>query len=97
MHPILATAVTANPTSEGMPGAELIQKLIDWLSQIALWGSLASVLLGAAIYGLSRYSSNYNGADRGRQIVIGGVVGACLGGLAPMAVNLFWSAAGTGA
>ena len=91
---ILADAVNATPTSSGMPGAGLLQQLLNWLAQVALWGSLASVLLGAAIYGISQHSGNYTGGSRGKQMVLAGVLGACLAGVAPTAINLFFSAAG---
>lgn len=86
--------VNANPTSSGLPGAQLLQQMINWLAQIALWGSLASILFGAAIYGLSQQSGNYAGGYRGKQLALAGVVGACLAGLAPTAINMFFSAAG---
>src|SRR5437588_12330118 len=47
---VLLAQVSVSPTSAGMPGAQLINQLISWLSQLALWGSLASILVGAAIY-----------------------------------------------
>ena len=86
--------VDANPTSAGMPGAELLQQMLDWLNQVALWGSLASILLGAALYGLSQQSGNYAGGFRGKQLALAGVIGACLAGVAPTAINLFFQAAG---
>lgn len=86
--------VKSDPTSTGMPGADLIQQLVNWLGQIALWGSLASILLGAAIYGLSQQSGNYAGGIRGKQLALAGVIGACLAGVAPTAINLFFKAAG---
>lgn len=86
--------VDANPTSAGMPGAALLQQMLDWLSQVALWGSLASILLGAALYGLSQQSGNYAGGFRGKQLALAGVIGACLAGVAPTAINLFFRAAG---
>lgn len=92
--PGVVAQVDANPTAAGMPGAELIQQMLDWLSQVALWGSLASILLGAAIYGLAQQSGNYAGGYRGKQLALAGVVGACLAGVAPTAINLFFQAAG---
>jgi hypothetical protein len=86
--------VTTTPSSNGLPGAHLIQQMMNWLSQIALWGSLASILLGAAIYGLSQQSGNYAGGARGKQLALAGVIGACLAGVAPTAINLFFKAAG---
>ena len=88
------TQVDANPTSQGLPGAQLLQQMIDWLSQVALWGSLASILLGAAVYGLAQQSGNYAGGYRGKQLAFAGVIGACLAGVAPSAVNMFFQAAG---
>jgi len=92
LSPVLAQ-VTSTPSSNGLPGAHLIQQMIDWLGQIALWGSLASILLGAAIYGLSQQSGNYAGGFRGKQLALAGVVGACLAGVAPTAINLVFKAA----
>jgi len=85
--------VTSTPSSSGLPGARLIQQMINWLAQIALWGSLASILLGAAMYGLSQQSGNYAGGYRGKQLALAGVVGACLAGVAPTAINLLFKAA----
>ena len=81
--PRLVAQVSVSPTSQGMPGADLISQMLSWLSQLALWGSLASILVGAAIYGLSQNSGNYAGGFRGKQLAAAGVIGACLAGLAP--------------
>ena len=85
--------VNVTPTSAGMPGAAMMQQLLNCLSQVELWGSLASILGGAAIYGLSQGNNNYNSASRGKQLAAAGAVGAILAGLAPTAVNLLFSAA----
>ncbi len=90
---LVLAAVDATPSSAGLPGAELIQKMLNWLNQIALWGSLASILVGAAIYGLSQQSGNYAGGFKGKQLALAGVVGACLAGIAPTAINMFFTAA----
>ena len=86
--------VNVTPSSDGMPGAELVQKLLSWLSQLALWGSLASILAGATVYGLAQNSANYNGAYRGKQLAVAGAVGAALAGLAPTAITMLFRAAG---
>jgi hypothetical protein len=91
---VLHTAVHATPSSDGLPGAALLQRMLNWLDQVALWGSLASVLVGAAIYGLAQQSGNYAGGYRGKQLAFAGVIGACLAGVAPTAINLFFKAAG---
>jgi hypothetical protein len=85
--------VDVSPSSAGMPGAELIQQLLDWSQMIALWGSLAALLIGAAMYGLAREGGSYGGASRGKSLAMGGVVGAILAGVAPAAVNMLFQAA----
>ncbi|MGI8873735.1 MAG: hypothetical protein ACR2KP_05315 [Egibacteraceae bacterium] len=86
--------VSVTPSSAGMPGAALLQQMLNWLLQVALWGSLGSILVGAAIYGLSQNTAGYQNAARGKQLAAAGVVGACLAGIAPTAVNLLFKAAG---
>lgn len=95
MHNIIIVLgqVDVSPDSNGMPGAELIQKLLNWSQMIALWGSLAALLIGAAMYGLARESGGYGGATKGKSLALGGVVGAILAGVAPTAVNLLFDAA----
>src|SRR5690349_15691785 len=95
MHQPLAllAQVTVTPTSEGMPGADLIQRILNWGQMIALWGSLGALLVGAAMYGLSRESGSYGGAGRGKALALGGIVGAILAGVAPAAVNMLFEAA----
>ena len=87
------TPVEVSPDATGMPGAELLQQALGWLSQLALWGSLASILIGAAVYGISQNGANYNQAFRGKQLAAAGAIGAVLTGLAPTAVNMLFGAA----
>lgn len=85
--------VDVTPEAEGMPGAALIQRLLNWAQMAALWGSVAAILVGAATYGLAREGGSYGGASRGKSLAMGGVVGAILAGVAPTAVNLLFDAA----
>jgi len=89
---LLAAKVTVDPSAEGMPGAGMVTKMLNWLGQLALWGSVASILIGAAVYGLSQQTSYAPGASRGRMLALAGVVGAILAGLAPTVVNLLFDA-----
>ena len=90
---LVLAQVEMTPASDGMPGGALAQRLLNWGGQIALWGSLGSILVGAAIYGLSREAGNYGAASKGRTLALGGVVGAILTGLAATIVNLLFGAA----
>ena len=91
--PGVLAQVRVDPSTDGMPAAELIQKLLNWAQMLALWGSLAALLVGAAMYGLAREGGSYGGASRGKSLVLGGVVGAILAGVAPTAVNMLFQAA----
>lgn len=90
---MMLAQVQVTPTSSGMPGAQLIQQMLDWSQMVALWGSLAALLVGAAMYGLAREGGSYSNASRGKGLAIGGVVGAILAGVAPTAINLLFKAA----
>jgi hypothetical protein len=85
--------VQVSPDASGMPGADLIQQLLNWGQMIALWGSLGALLVGASMYGLAREGGSYGGASRGKSLAMGGVVGAILAGVAPTAVNMLFQAA----
>ena len=91
--PGVLAQVTVDPNTSGMPGAALIQQLLNWAQMLALWGSLAELLIGAAMYGLAREGGSYGGASRGKTLALGGVVGAILAGVAPTAVNMLFQAA----
>lgn len=86
--------IDVTPSAEGMPGAPLLHKLLSWLAQLALWGSLASILAGATVYGIAQNAANYNGAYRGKQLAVAGAIGAALAGLAPTAITMLYQAAG---
>jgi hypothetical protein len=89
---LIADGVNASPSANGLPGAGFLQRLIDWTAQVGLWGSLAAMLIGAAMFGLSQQTGNYLGASRGKHLVLGGVIGAAITGLAPNIVNLVFTA-----
>lgn len=89
----LVAQVTVRPDSAGMPGGELIQRLLNWSQMVALWGSLGAVLVGAAMYGLAREGASYSGGSKGKTLALGGFVGAILAGVAPTAINLLFEAA----
>lgn len=90
--PAQTDPVRVTPSRAGLPGGQLFQKLLGWLAQIALWGSLASILFGAAIWGLAHSSGYGNGTQNGRKMLLGGIIGAVLVGLAPGMVNEFFNA-----
>ena len=85
--PAWADSVTVSPTANGLAFGTKIQNLLNWTAQGALWASLASILLGAGTWGLSKHSGNYGGANKGLQLVVGGAIGALVVATAPAIVN----------
>ena len=83
--------VTVNPDSNGLPGGPLAQKILNWTSQLALWGSLASLLIGAMVWGISQHAGNSYHAGKGRNFAAAGAVGALLAGLSPTIVNTLFA------
>lgn len=88
--------VAADPSSAGLPGAELVTKIINWLAWAALMACLGAVLYGAAMWRGAARTANLSHAADGKQYVIGGLIGALLAGLAPTAINTFFSAGQAG-
>lgn len=85
--------VEVTPTTSGLPGGELAQKLLNWLAQGALWGSLGAVLIGSLVWGLSARAGNSLQAGTGKSFALGGAIGALIAGLAPTIINTFFNEA----
>ena len=85
--------VTVTPTSQDFPGGAMMQKLINWAGQFGLWGSVASLLIGAGIWGISSHFGNGYQAGKGKILAAAGAIGAVLTGLAPVIVNGLYNAA----
>lgn len=92
-HAFVVAQVEVNPTSSEFPGGTMVQKMIDWAGQFALWGSVASLLIGAGIWGVSQQFGNGFQAGKGKILAASGAVGAVLTGLAAVIVNTLFSAA----
>lgn len=90
----LLAQVNADPDASGMPGVQFIETIISWVAQIALWGSLLSVLVGASLWGLSNLGGNPYGAGLGQKVAFGGAVGAAVAALADSIINALFNAAG---
>lgn len=93
--PLLAVAgflaqVEATPDS-GLPGGATVQKVLNWTAYLALAGCLASLLVGAMVWGLANHAGNGYQAGKGRNYAIAGAIGAVIAGLAPTIVNTLFA------
>ena len=89
---VFADPVNPTPSTDGMPGAALWNQVLGWLMQWGLWLSLAAIVLGAGGWWISASTGSYGGAARGKQLVLGGAIGALIIGLGPTIVNLLFHA-----
>lgn len=85
--PALAQPVDGSPDPSGMPGAQLVSQIINWLMWVSLMASLGAVLYGAAMWRGGAKMGNTPRAEDGRNYVAGGAVGALLAGLAVVLIN----------
>jgi hypothetical protein len=90
--PAGADDVNVTPSTNGMPAGQTIQKMLSWIAQGALFASVASIFIGAAIWGLSKLFGSYSGGHRGMTLTLGGCVGALIVGIGPQLVNMFFRA-----
>ena len=89
----LFAQVSVTPTDAGMPGGALVGRLLAWLAQLCLYGGVAAMFIGGLAAALSHRSGYSAGGSRGREIILGGVAAAVLGGLGPTIVNTLYAAA----
>ena len=79
--------IDVTPSNDGLPGADFWQQVLGWLAWGGLAGSLASLLIGGAVWGLGHASGHSMGASKGKLFALGGMAGAILVGLAATIVN----------
>ncbi len=84
-------AVDGHPDPSGMPGAQLVSQLVNWLMWVSLMASLGAVLYGAAMWRGGARLGNSPRAEDGRHYVAGGAIGALLSGLAVVLINTLFT------
>ncbi|MFT3851998.1 MAG: hypothetical protein QM733_04565 [Ilumatobacteraceae bacterium] len=74
--------IIPNPSPAAPPGAGFLTDLLSWLKYIALWSSVAALLIGAIAIGVGHFGSNYGAASVGRKWLLGGIGCAVVAALA---------------
>ena len=87
LYGIFAQIENVTPSTDGLPGAELWTRILSWLAWGGLAGSLASLFIGGAVWGLAHAGGNSMQSSKGRAFALGGAAGAIVTGLAPTIVN----------
>lgn len=81
------------PDSSG-PGFSLLTKVLGWTLYGALVACVIAVVAGGALWGFGQSSGGIGGREgQGKQMVLGGAIGAAICGVAVAGVNGVFSAA----
>ena len=84
--------VSGSPTAPPS-GAKLMQDALNWALWVGLILSGLAAAGGAGAIGVSRVSGQMNHTNTGKQVLMGGLIGAAGVGIAIPAVNMLFTAA----
>jgi hypothetical protein len=92
LHLLADVVLTPNPNS--LPGAAILQALMNGVASWALIGALAALLVGAVSWALGSHSHNVHQSMAGRRAVLVAGGAALLIGAAPHLINFFFHVGG---
>jgi Family of unknown function (DUF6112) len=84
---LLSATVSAKPDPGGLPGSNVVERLVNGIFFFTLMGCLAAILVGAVLWAFGSRSNNTHYASLGRTGVVGGFIGALFAGAAPALIN----------
>ena len=87
---MLSGDVSLSPSTSSLPGSAALQQIINGIGAWALIGSLAALLLGAALWAVGSHTQNMHQSAQGRRAVITSLAAAILIGAAPSLINFFF-------
>lgn len=87
--PLAVQDVKLNPKPGGLPGSEVLQKMVDGLGFWALLAALAALIVGAAVWAWASQSNNHHHAANGRRATGVAALAALIIGAAPALINFF--------
>lgn len=82
--------VNLSPSVSSLPGGAALQSITNGIAGWALIGSLAALLLGAALWAIGSHTQNMHQSAQGRRAVITSLGAAILIGAAPNLINFFF-------
>jgi hypothetical protein len=87
--PFAVPDVQLKPKPDGLPGSEVLQRLVDGLAFWGLLASLAALVTGAAIWAWASHAQNHQYTANGRRAALVSALAALLIGAAPALINFF--------
>lgn len=82
--------VSLNPSTSALPGSAALQQITNGIAAWALIGSLAALLLGAALWAVGSHTQNTHHSAQGRRAVLTSLGAAILIGAAPALIDFFF-------
>jgi hypothetical protein len=89
MQFIPLSGVTAHPNLTGLPGSNVLQRLVNGAEAWSLAIALLGAFIGAALWAVAAHSHNHHYAARGRMAALISGAAALIVGAAPGLVNFF--------
>lgn len=83
-------AVSLHPNSSNLPGADVLQTLVNGLGGWALLLALVGLIIGAATWAIGAHSQNYQQSYNGRRAVLVSALAALVIGAAPAVINFLF-------
>ena len=91
-----AADVSGAPSMAGMPGAGVVQKLINWGLALTMVCGLLSFLYGLSTWKLGSKMGGVRSAGEGKEYVLGGMIAAIGGGASLLIINTLFAAGRAG-
>ena len=91
-----AQGVTIQPNDAGMPGAGVIQGLLNGIAQYGLYAAAGAVVIGGGMWGYANWQERPGSVNRGQKVALGGVLGAVVIGAANVIINTAFAAGAAG-
>jgi hypothetical protein len=86
---VTLASISATPDPTGLPGSNVVERLVNGLFFYTLMGCLAGLLISVLVWVFSSRAQNYHHAAVGRQGTLIAAGGALIAGAAPALINFF--------
>ena len=92
--PAMAMQIEIEPSSDGLPGGDLFQKIVNWAGQVAIWLFAIGFVVGAGMWAVGGLSGNPQSSARGQKTIFVSTGAAILVGGAAAILNIVYEAGG---
>lgn len=90
----MALQIEIEPSSDGLPGGDLFQKIVNWAGQVAIWLFAIGFVVGCGMWAVGGLSGNPQSSARGQKTIFVSTGAAILVGGAAAILNIVYEAGG---